>query len=185
MFFYPTASATAYGQRPKFVRAEHSATAEGENCAYGPTLTGKKIYRTRAIITRSRFETALDYKPRIFKVRKVSLYYKPLCNINRGLSHIFSFFNLNYTLPFVQFFMYCIAKKNSERSKKFFHVLLQICRFSPFFILVLFTLLSKGRRKNRVVTMVKSFQKSSIKKSSLFLKCSFHFVRHWMPFKLI
>ena len=36
--FYPTASATAYGQRPKFVRAEHSATAEGENCAYGPTL---------------------------------------------------------------------------------------------------------------------------------------------------
>ena len=41
-------------------------------------------YRTRAIITRSRFETALDYKPRIFKVRKVSLYYKPLCNVNRG-----------------------------------------------------------------------------------------------------
>ena len=43
------------------------------------------MYRTRAIITRSRFETALDYKPRIFKVRKVSLYYKPLCSINRGL----------------------------------------------------------------------------------------------------
>ena len=43
------------------------------------------IYRTRAIITRSRFETALDYKPRIFKVRKVSLYFKPLCSINRGL----------------------------------------------------------------------------------------------------
>ena len=42
-------------------------------------------YRTRAIITRSRFETALDYKPRIFKVRKVSLHYKPRCNINRGL----------------------------------------------------------------------------------------------------
>ena len=37
-FFYPTTSATAYGQRPKFVRAEHSATAEGENYAYGPTL---------------------------------------------------------------------------------------------------------------------------------------------------
>ena len=37
-FFYPTASATAYGQRPKFFRAEHSATAEGENCAYCPTL---------------------------------------------------------------------------------------------------------------------------------------------------
>ena len=31
--FYPTASATAYGQRPKFFMAE------GENCAYGPTLT--------------------------------------------------------------------------------------------------------------------------------------------------
>jgi hypothetical protein len=28
-FFYPTASTTAYGRRPKFVRAEHSATAEG------------------------------------------------------------------------------------------------------------------------------------------------------------
>ena len=36
--FYPTASATAYGQRPNFSKAEHSATAEGENCAYGPTL---------------------------------------------------------------------------------------------------------------------------------------------------
>ena len=38
-------------------------------------------YRTCAIITRSRFETTLDYKPRIFKVRKVSLQtalqYKP------------------------------------------------------------------------------------------------------------
>ena len=37
-FFHPTASATAYGRRPKFVMAEHSATAEGEKCAYGPTL---------------------------------------------------------------------------------------------------------------------------------------------------
>ena len=37
-FFDPTASATAYGRRLKFVRAEHSATAEGENWAYGPTL---------------------------------------------------------------------------------------------------------------------------------------------------
>ena len=36
--FYPTASAMAYGQKPKFVRAEHLATAKGENCAYGPTL---------------------------------------------------------------------------------------------------------------------------------------------------
>ena len=42
-FFDPTASATAYGQRPKFFRAEHSATAEGENCAYGPTLGNKEI----------------------------------------------------------------------------------------------------------------------------------------------
>ena len=32
------ALATAYDLRPKFVMAEHSATAEGENCAYGPTL---------------------------------------------------------------------------------------------------------------------------------------------------
>ena len=36
--FYPTASATVYGQRSKFFMAEHSATAEGENCAYGSTL---------------------------------------------------------------------------------------------------------------------------------------------------
>ena len=40
MLFYATASATVYGRRPKFVMAEHSATAEGENCAYGPTLLG-------------------------------------------------------------------------------------------------------------------------------------------------
>ena len=39
-------------------------------------------YHTRVIITRSRFETALDYKPQIFKVKKVSLYYKPLSNTN-------------------------------------------------------------------------------------------------------
>ena len=37
-FFYPTASTTVDGRRPKFFRAEHSATAEGENWAYGPTL---------------------------------------------------------------------------------------------------------------------------------------------------
>ena len=30
--------ALAYDQRPKFFRAEHSATAEGEKCSYGPTL---------------------------------------------------------------------------------------------------------------------------------------------------
>ena len=30
-------------------------------------------YPTRAIITRSRFETALDYKPRILRLRKVLL----------------------------------------------------------------------------------------------------------------
>ena len=41
--FNPTASATAYGQRPKFFRAEHSATAEGENCAYGPTLVERYL----------------------------------------------------------------------------------------------------------------------------------------------
>ena len=35
---YPTASATVYGRRPKFFVAERSATAEGENHAYGPTL---------------------------------------------------------------------------------------------------------------------------------------------------
>jgi hypothetical protein len=34
--FHHTASATVEG--PMFVRAEHSATDEGENCACGPTL---------------------------------------------------------------------------------------------------------------------------------------------------
>ena len=37
-FFDPTALATAYGRRLKFAMAEQSATAEGENCTYGPTL---------------------------------------------------------------------------------------------------------------------------------------------------
>ena len=44
--FHPTASATAYGQKPKFVKAERSATAEGEKCAYGPTLTIMKELET-------------------------------------------------------------------------------------------------------------------------------------------
>ena len=53
-------------------------------------------YRTRAIITRSRFETALDYKPRIFKIRKVSLNHKLLCNINRGLYSIGIICNISF-----------------------------------------------------------------------------------------
>ena len=39
----PTASATVYGRRPKFFRAEHSATDEGEKCSYGPTLINKHL----------------------------------------------------------------------------------------------------------------------------------------------
>ena len=53
IFFDPTALATAYGQRPKFVRAEHSATAEGENCTYGPTLQqrhSKTLVNARCVI---------------------------------------------------------------------------------------------------------------------------------------
>ena len=42
--FYPTASATVYGRRPKFFRAKHSATAEGENWAYGPTLGNSNLF---------------------------------------------------------------------------------------------------------------------------------------------
>merc|ERR1711894_301935 len=60
-------------------------------------------YRTRAIITRSRFETALDYKPRIFKVRKVSLNYKPLCSINRGLYNYQSHISLNHLQYYVTY----------------------------------------------------------------------------------
>ena len=36
--FDPTASATAYDQKPKIVRVKQTATAKGENYAYGPTL---------------------------------------------------------------------------------------------------------------------------------------------------
>ena len=32
-FFHPTASATAYGQKPKFILAKHLGTTEGENSA--------------------------------------------------------------------------------------------------------------------------------------------------------
>ena len=53
IFFDPTASATAYGQRPKFVRAEHSATAEGENCAYGPTLTKVHTVKSKVKISQN------------------------------------------------------------------------------------------------------------------------------------
>ena len=38
MFYIFLTYGFGYGLRPKFFRAEHSATAEGENCAYGPTL---------------------------------------------------------------------------------------------------------------------------------------------------
>ena len=39
--FPPTALAMVYGRRPKFFRAKHLATAEGEDRAYGPTLLYK------------------------------------------------------------------------------------------------------------------------------------------------
>ena len=50
-FFDPTASAMAYGQRPKFFRAGHSATAEGENYAYGPTLWTGFTYLLQSIFS--------------------------------------------------------------------------------------------------------------------------------------
>ena len=49
MVFYPTALATVYCRRLKFVMAEHSAMAEhlamaeGENCTYGRTLYLTKV----------------------------------------------------------------------------------------------------------------------------------------------
>jgi hypothetical protein len=46
--FHSTDSAMAYGQRPKFFRAEHSATAEDENGAYGPTLIRSQENPTKA-----------------------------------------------------------------------------------------------------------------------------------------
>ena len=41
-FSYSTASATAKGQKRKFVRAKHSDMTEGENCAYSATLKNSK-----------------------------------------------------------------------------------------------------------------------------------------------
>jgi hypothetical protein len=43
MFYVFLSYGFGYGLWPKFVRAEHSATAEGENCAYGPTLQSSQL----------------------------------------------------------------------------------------------------------------------------------------------
>ena len=48
---YSTASATVYGQRPKFFMAEYSAAAEGENYAYGPTLWTGFTYLLQSIFS--------------------------------------------------------------------------------------------------------------------------------------
>ena len=49
-FFDPMASATVYGRRPKFFRAEHFAMAEGENWAYGPTLFETLLYIFKTLV---------------------------------------------------------------------------------------------------------------------------------------
>ena len=69
------------------------------------------MYRTRAIITRSRFETALDYKPRIFKVRKVSLYSKywkiVQCNSQKFFpSRVIKSFPCKDDLPRFDYFLF-------------------------------------------------------------------------------
>ena len=53
-----------------------------------------------------------------------------------------------------------------SRSRQFslFHVLLQICRFSPFFMLLLFTLPSKGRRKKQGGNYGQIFPKIALQK---------------------
>ena len=53
-FFYPTASATAYDRRLKFVKAKHSATSESENYAYGPKLVNTIVRPTTARLPQSR-----------------------------------------------------------------------------------------------------------------------------------
>ena len=58
VFFYPTASATAYSQRLKFVRAEHSATAEDENCAYGLTPQRPRTDLNKRSLPRPKTTTA-------------------------------------------------------------------------------------------------------------------------------
>ena len=72
MFFYPAALAKAYGQRPKFVRAEHSATAEGENCAYGPTLIS--IFDFYGIKTFGNHIQYYDYRFSKFSKCPINLY---------------------------------------------------------------------------------------------------------------
>ena len=49
-FFDPMASATVYGRRLKFFRAEHLAIAEGENWAYGPTLFETLLYIFKTLV---------------------------------------------------------------------------------------------------------------------------------------
>ena len=60
-FFDPTASATAYGRRPKFAMAEQSATAEGENCAYGPTQTDGILYGMALLLSYSHLSNKRAY----------------------------------------------------------------------------------------------------------------------------
>ena len=54
--FYPTASATAYGQRPKFVRAEHSATA---TCIFNDV----KATKSTRLIKRMKKDEFLLFSP--------------------------------------------------------------------------------------------------------------------------
>ena len=91
------------------------------------------MYRTRAIITRSRFETALDYKPRIFKVRKVSLYYKPLCNINRGLYNYQKLKNSNSNVA-SKVFSYICSNSSSIRNISFEDFIANIAMDIPSYI---------------------------------------------------
>ena len=65
--------AMAYGQRPKFFRAEHSATAKGENCVCGPTLIkGFKLYNQP--IFKKSVPFGLEYVQNIFScsLKKIS-----------------------------------------------------------------------------------------------------------------
>ena len=105
-FFYPTASATVYGPRPKFFRAEHSATAEGENCTYGPTLLRSNHWMLLLIICFGQIESLFLTKMIKNTFSLPQTYYHDILlqnqkssKVGRYWSYLFIFWSLCYLNP--------------------------------------------------------------------------------------
>ena len=89
----PMALATAYGQKPKVVRAKQSAMVEGENCTYGPTLQNwlnvKCFSKDEKLVLKSSlFCIAIAniiHRVPIFKFKKIIYFWNPRIKITFGL----------------------------------------------------------------------------------------------------